>query len=195
MVKLILVVGEDDYVCLTTGYLLKMEDIRKAVPKAPSYLRVKRWRFSSRDEATAWTLSALCRRAYAFRPGLGGNVEAILHVAHETWLLGPPATPQATFASWFEHDNRPLDYRIIIHRTPAQIGGQRVKSTAWDYVYRSTPRPLERDLHLTQKQKTEANAILNSLLDHLQIQPKETTPFFENLGHSYWSSDGLPGIS
>lgn len=188
MVKTVRVWDRENYLMLTTGYLLDTDSLRLAQPRYPRSLRAHGKTFPTREEATAWTLTVLCRRTSWYRRFECGGAGAAETMPMHTWILGAAERPGAGFGDWFEEKG--ADYRILIHRTPLHVGGQRV-APFWHGVYRSTPAPVEEREHLTPEQRRVGAGFLRKLLDAYRQGPQEVSNVFQETGHRYFLSEGL----
>jgi hypothetical protein len=189
MVKSVRLWDDQHYLFLTTGYLQDWATLSLAMPRYPSYLRGNGVGFRSREEATAWTCTALCRRALYFQryeQGANGLGDA---TSVHTWLLGLPERTSARFGGWFEGKGN--DYCIVVHHTPLHVGAQKMLSL-WHTVYRSTPAPLRQRAHLSSEQRDTGLGFLKELLSTYQCGFQELRNVIRATGHRYWFSVGHP---
>ena len=98
--------------CITEGFLTPLELLTAVVPRGPPYGPTSPWSGETREEALAWTVTALARHAAYRRPGLLGDY---MSPSIETWVLGPTREARAPFFGWFEHSSVTPDYRLLLH--------------------------------------------------------------------------------
>jgi hypothetical protein len=188
MVKIVKAWNEDIYLMLTGGYLSNMEDIRAAAPRYPKFFRLQRLDFGSREEATAWTLSALCRQISHFRRRECGGGNAALKMPLETWILGAPTSDAGKLKSWFATEGS--DYRIILHQSHCRVD-RRPIPVYWGCAYHSHPKLLQRPRHLPAEQRHEGLVFLEEILKAYRRHEKATRQFLQESGHPYWFSEGF----
>lgn len=190
MTKTLDACDEQNWLELTAGYLPGMNEIKLAGPTYPKELALPGYLgFQSREEAAAWVLSALSRRAsYYSIMGVGPDSIAGT-MPRGTWILGPPRNPDATFAPWFTDEPKSTNYRIIIHHNPRSFD-ERKTYGFWGVVYRSEPPVVLGRKHLSPEQKKIGKAFLEKLRAGYHLGGQLAEQVIGETGHPFWYSEG-----
>lgn len=177
------------------GYLPDMETILSAAPKLPKHLRPTNIKFSSREHALAWVLTACTRRVTYYRRFELPKPDLVsTELQLETWVLGPPRDKEAMFAAWFAAEPPEPEYRVMVHYTPRTYMGQETLSL-WASMYRYNY--VRKVLRLRHRQvNSELRRATKLLLDNILAAYEGGRDNVESLmretGHPYWYSSGLP---
>lgn len=174
---------ERNIIAFNEGYLPSLSQLRDACPKRPSYLYANmRWGFPTRDEALAWTLTAIARREidHAHRGEAAGRVEL------ETWVLGVSTQEEAVFADWFFEKGD--DYRIILQRQTLVDQGRRLHCCIG-----YTPNlPLRKQSTVARKKQDSVKVFLKRVLHAYNEGYPCVIELIQGTGHPYVYSAGRP---
>lgn len=174
---------EMNVIAFGEGCLPSMEQLRAACPKRPSYLYANLpWHFSTRDEALAWTLSAIARREvdHAHRGETAGRVEL------DTWVLTLPTRQQAEFAAWFNEKRH--DYRVVVQRQALEVERQRLNCC----IGYAPNLPLQKQSNVAREKRDAVKMFLNCALVAYRKGYPSVIELMQSAGHPYVYSSGLP---
>ncbi|MCG3132873.1 MAG: hypothetical protein FLDDKLPJ_03739 [Phycisphaerae bacterium] len=165
------------------GFLPSLQQLQEACPRRPSYLYADMpWHFQIREEALAWTLSAIARReADRLRRG-----DLAARLAVDTWILGPPSTPDAPFQTWFEAKGP--DYCVVLQRQALRDGAEQIPCCTG-----SAPHLPLRKKGIASKARTSAvENFLERLLDAYREGYPRVIEMLQHTNHPLVYSSGQP---
>lgn len=177
---------------ITAGGVPEMETILNARPKSPRHLQDPERIDRSKDEALAWTLSALGRRgAYLWRRRYPQETPE-LELPLRTWVLQPSGNGTGKLDDWFKRSGIDKNYRVVLHGMPIRYDRQDVPEV-WGPMY-------ERNRLLVNPTPGRLNSGLRDLSEHFLLQMCDAyEPSSDALdavidlcGHPYETSDGMP---
>ncbi|MCQ3920626.1 MAG: hypothetical protein DPW13_06680 [Planctomycetes bacterium] len=172
---------ERNVVALNEGYLPSMSQLREARPKRPSYLYANMsWHFDTREQALAWTLSAIARRGidHIHRGEAAGRVDV------DTWVLGVPSRPDAVFSGWFEGKGE--DYCVVLQRQAIRESGQALHCCI-GYV---PGIPARKQSTIPREMRDAVKARLNTLVHAYGQGFPSVIELLQEMGHPFVYSSG-----
>jgi hypothetical protein len=192
---------ESNYLLLTDVFLPEQEALQRGLPQCPEPYVGTRYDFASREQATAWVLSAYARRlvALSHEREFGDQRATAFTLPFETWILQPPSHEAAALTEGFAAESAHTDYRLVIHRSPRYTDGVPAP-VPWRnmHSYHASGHRSAGQLSFRHKQdaggrlKRAARPFLEALLAAYQGGPAEVLKLVEGCGHPYAHSDGLP---
>lgn len=196
--------GETDYISLSDGYLPNASDLERLLPGAYRSSQGSTEVLGERsvEEALASILVTKARlaadRCYQKIRKYGWEHAQELHpvdeLSVELWILGPELVAgHGKFQGWFEHAYPKNMFRLRIYRTPRSFSGYDVNPNIWDLRSHSRTRLSMRSRKaITKTLEEETYQHLKQLANAYAECREAVLAYFEQSGHAFWVSSGLP---